>query len=275
MTSTESRLASVEGSWDTVALDLRNGWKFEVPVWIAGQGQPLLYLHGFERHPGNGSFLGHLAKDHRVFAPEHPGYGYSGGAEQLNDIHDVVFFYRSLVEALGVSAADVVGHSLGGMVAAELAAANPQFVRRLVLIDAFGLWADDAIGVDPFGAASQVRRALWHDPENAGKPQTSSFRPDPDDPLAKPLYDSRNLAAATRLLWPVPDRGLRRRLAFVTAPTLVVNGRSDGLVPLAHAEEMAKLVVDARLVVIDEAGHYPMIEQESEFLAAVEQFLAQ
>lgn len=275
MTSTESRLASVEGSWDTVSLDLRNGWKFEVPVWIAGEGQPLLYLHGFERHPGNASFLGHLAQGHRVFAPEHPGYGYSSGAEQLNDIHDVVLFYRSLVEALGVSAADVVGHSLGGMVAAELAAAIRQFVRRLVLVDAFGLWADDAIGVDPFGAASQVRRALWHDPENAGKPQTSSFRPDPDDPLAKPLYDSRNLAAATRLLWPVPDRGLRRRLAFVTAPTLVVHGRSDGLVPLAHAEEMVKLVVDARLAVIDEAGHYPMIEQESEFLAAVEQFLAQ
>jgi len=273
MTSTESQLASIEGSWETVSLDISNGWKFEVPVWAAGEGQPLLYLHGFERHPGDASFLKHLAQDHRVLAPEHPGYGYSTGAEQLNDIHDVVLFYRSLVEALGVPTADVVGHSLGGMVAAEFAAADPRFVHRLVLVDAFGLWADDAAGVDPFGAASQVRRAVWHDPEYAGKPKTSSFRPDPDDPLAQPLYDSRNLAAATRLLWPLPDRGLRRRLAFVTAPTLVVHGRSDGLVPLAHAEEMAKLISDARLAVIDEAGHYPMIEQEAAFLDAVEGFL--
>lgn len=274
MTTTESRLGIVEGSWEAVSLDIRNGWSFEVPVWTAGEGQTLLYLHGFERHPGDATFLKHLAQDHRVIAPEHPGFGYSSGAEQLNDIHDVVLFYRSLMEALGNSSADIVGHSFGGMVAAELAAANPKVVQRLVLVDAFGLWSDDAIGVDPFGAASQVRQALWHDPENAGKPQTSSFRPDPEDPFAKPLYDSRNLAAATRLLWPVPDRGLRRRLAFITAPTLVIQGRSDGLVPLAHAEEMVDLIQDARLAVIDEAGHYPMIEQEDAFLVSLEKFLA-
>lgn len=273
MTTTESRLGSVEGSWDTIEFGIRNGWSFEVAVWTAGEGQPLVYLHGFERHPGDATFLKHLAQVHRVVAPEHPGFGYSTGAEHLSDIHDVVFYYRSLLEALGVSAADVVGHSLGGMIAAELAAANPQLVRRLVLVDPFGLWSDDAIGVDPFGAASQVRRALWHDPEHAGKPQTSSFRPDPEDPLAKTLYDSRNLAAATKLLWPLPDRGLRRRLAFITAPTLVVEGRSDGLVPLAYAEEMARLIHGARLAVIDDAGHYPMIEQEGAFLEAVEGFL--
>lgn len=268
-----SQQAISRGSWDTISLSPSNGWTFEVPVWTAGEGRPLLYLHGFERHPGDSSFLTQLAANHKVFAPEHPGYGYSTGAEQLVDVHDVVLFYRSLLEALGLLATDVIGHSLGGMIGAELAIACPQFIRRLVLVDAFGLWIDDAIGADPFGQASVVRRALWHEPENALKQHTSSFRPDPDDPLAQTIYDSRNLASASRLLWPLPDRGLKRRLAFVVASTLVVHGRSDGLVPLAHAYELTRLISGARLDVIDNAGHYPMIEQESVFINSVEDFL--
>ena len=75
-------------------------------------------------------------------------------------------------------------------------------------------------------------------------------------------------------MWPIAERGLRRRLQYVTAPTLVVHGASDGLLPVAYAQEMVSLISDAKLEVIEAAGHYPMIEQEDAFVALVEGFLA-
>ncbi len=74
-------------------------------------------------------------------------------------------------------------------------------------------------------------------------------------------------------MWPIAERGLRRRLRYLTAPTLVVHGGDDGLLPVSYAEEMVRLIDGASLVVIDRAGHYPMFEQEDAFIEAVEAFL--
>src|SRR5689334_18746703 len=89
-----------------------------VRVWSAGSGRPLVFLHGFEGHPGETPFLQGLAESRRVIAPEHPGFGESDGSEQVESVLDVVLHLRQLLEALGVERADFVGHSLGGMFAA-------------------------------------------------------------------------------------------------------------------------------------------------------------
>jgi pimeloyl-ACP methyl ester carboxylesterase len=247
---------------------------FDVNVWSKGTGYPLLFLHGYERHPGGAPFLERLAERHTVHAPEQPGYGTSVGFDHVDDLLDLVLFYRALIESWGVDRIDVVGHSTGGMIAAELAVVAPRLVRRLVLVDAFGLWIDDEPAADPFGPASQVLAAKWHDPAARPDPEPSIFVADPTDPQGAILFEAQNRATATKFMWPIAERGLRRRLRYVDAPTLVVHGASDGLLPMAYAEELAGLIDGAELVRIADAGHYPMIEQEDAFLAAVTDFLA-
>jgi pimeloyl-ACP methyl ester carboxylesterase len=252
-------------------LEIPNIGTFDVELWEEGDGAPLLYLHGYERHPGGASFLKRLAESHRVLAPEQPGYGRSTGFENFTDVIDVALYYRELLEFLGVSDVDVVGHSLGGMFAAELAAIAPQLVRRLVLVNPYGVWLDDEPTLDPFGAAAEVKAAKWHgDPP---KTEPTNFVPDPEDPHAAILFNAQNLGSATKFMWPIADRGLRRRLPLIDAPTLVVHGTSDGLLPVSYAEEFARLVPNAELAFIEGAGHYPMVEREDEFVSVVSKFL--
>ncbi len=247
---------------------------FAVDVWEGGTGSPLLFLHGYERHPGDAAFLRRLAQHHHVWAPEQPGYGTSVGGEQIHDILDLVLFYRALIRDLDAGPVDLVGHSIGGMLAAEIASIAPDVVRRLVLVDAFGLWLDEEPALDPFGARDAVLKAKWHDPVNRPNPEPTNFVRDPDDAQAASLFQARNYGAATRIMWPIAERGLRRRIRYVTAPTLVVHGSDDGLLPVGYAEAMVRLIEGASLVVIDQAGHYPMLEQEDAFIDAVEAFLS-
>jgi pimeloyl-ACP methyl ester carboxylesterase len=245
-----------------------------VRVWSEGAGPALLYLHGFERHPGEAPFLARLAKGRRVVAPEHPGYGESTGFEAIHDIVDVVLHYRRLVESLGLGQVDVVGHCLGGMFAAEFAALCPHLVRRLVLVGAYGLWRDDVPVPDPFAIEpADLQKAKWG-PNPPLDPEPSIPIPEAENPHAAMFDRARNLAAATKFLWPIPDRGLRRRLPFVQAPTLVIQGADDGLVPAAYADEFARLIPDAKVRLFASCGHYPIFEREDEFVAAVESFLA-
>lgn len=248
---------------------------YQVRVWSAGEGRPLLYLHGFDGHPGDALFLQRLAAGHRVYAPEHPGFGDSTGIEQIDDVLDMVLFYRQLVEALGLQEADVVGHSLGGMFAAEFAAICPQHVRRLVLVAPFGLWLDEAQIPDLFVMSpGQLQRATWHDPESHASQQSLSQSTNGVSGAAAAVRRAGNLSSAGKFLWPIPDRGLQKRLPLIKAPTLVVIGGSDRLIGRAYGEAFAARIPDAKLVTIEEAGHLPMLEQHDAFANAVEPFLA-
>lgn len=266
-------MTAVLNEVNTHTVDIENIGRFQINMWSAGTGSPVLFLHGFERHPGGASFLRRLAEHHTVYAPEQPGYGSSSGFAHIKDIFDSVLFYRELVESLGVDRIDVIGHSSGGMIAGELAAMNPQLVRKLVLVDSFGIWIDDEPALDPFGAADTVRQAKWHDTEKIPSPEPTIFVEDPADPFGSLFFQSQNLGTATKFMWPIADRGLRRRLPYIKAPTLVVNGASDGLVTVGYAQELARLIPDARLEIIKNAGHYPMFEAEDTFVEVVSKFL--
>lgn len=244
---------------------------FNVDVFDTGSGKPLVYLHGYERHPGSASFLRRLATSRRVIAPELPGYGTSEGVEHFTDVHDVALYLRAFLGSLDVDRVDVIGHSLGGMFAAELATIAPDRIGKLVLVDPFGVWYDDKPAVNPFGDVKKALSAKWHG--DAPKDEPSNFIADPNEPHAKILQSARSLGTATKFMWPMPDRGLRRRLPYIGAKTLVVRGSSDGFVPSEYAEEFVRLIPNAALTHIDEAGHYPMIEQEDAFVSVVNDFL--
>jgi pimeloyl-ACP methyl ester carboxylesterase len=256
-----------------MAVNMTKIGNLDVRSWDIGSGKPLLYLHGFEHHPGDASFLQKLAKNRRVVAPEHPGFGDSTGIEDMRSIFDIALHYRRVVETLiGSEPIDVIGHSLGGMFAAEFAAISPYLVRKLVLVDSFGMWLDEEPAADPFGLLpAQIEKAKWFDPANAPKPEPCALASDNKGEVA--IFRTKNLGSATKFLMPLPDRGLSRRLNLIKAPTLVIHGESDGFVPRSYSEAIAAGIKDAKVKIIAKAGHLPMLEQEDDFLAATEEFL--
>lgn len=262
-------------SWGhgSVQLTTRTVGQSNLRVISGGSGSTLLFLHGMERHPGDATFLNRLAEHRHVVAPEHPGYGESTGFDSLKDLVDVVLHYRTLVESLGDEPVDLVGHCVGGMFAAEFAALCPHLVRRLVLVAPYGLWLDDLPLPDPFAMEpDDLKRAKWGANEPPD-PEPSIALAFPDDPHAQVFDRVRNMASATKFLWPIPDRGLGRRLPYIKAKTLIVIGDADGLVLPAYANEFARLIPEAKVKTIDGAGHYPMFDREAEFTATVEAFL--
>src|SRR5437868_5358747 len=118
------------------------GGRFDVEMEMCGSGEPLLYLHGAGGLIGVDPFLESLGKDFKVIAPHLPGYGDSTGGELIEDVVDACLFYHQLMDELGIASAHVVGHSMGGMLAGELAALDVHRVKKLVLVNAAGFWLD-------------------------------------------------------------------------------------------------------------------------------------
>ena len=110
------------------------GGKFSIEMWEFGSGDPLLFVHGAGGFFGVDPFLEELGKTHKVYAPHFPGYGESTGSEHIDDVIDAALFYHELMDELKVPTADLVGHSMGGMLAAEIAALDNSRAKKLVLV---------------------------------------------------------------------------------------------------------------------------------------------
>lgn len=251
------------------------GGMFEVDVREYGDAtaEPLLFLHG-SGGLNVDPYLDRFGERFRVIAPLHPGYGESTGLEHLDDIIDFAIYYHDFMDAMGLESAHIVGHSLGGMLAAEIAALDPSRVRKLVLANPIGLWRDDAPVMDFFSAdVAKVQQAVWADPTSE---LVKARRPDMSDvtKLASYMYDAlQSLGAAAKFQWPIPDKGLKKRIHRIAAPTLIVWGAKDGLVPPIYAEEFRSRIKASRVAMMLDAAHQPFLEQPDEWNRLVTEFL--
>lgn len=244
-------------------------------VKVAGSGPPLVFFHGAFGLVWD-PFLDKLAEANTVYAPEHPGTtpGDPDGVKPLDTLWDLVLYYYELFDRLGLEAPAVVGHSFGGMIAAEVAASNPGRVSRLVLLDPVGLWRDDApVRNWMVMAQPELAKLVFADPEGPLATRMLAAPADPEAALEAQIQLMWSLACTGKFVWPLPDKGLRKRLHRITAPTLLVWGKQDGLVPPIYAQEFAGLIGDARVELVDGAAHVPQLEQLDRVAALVTEFL--
>ena len=171
----------------------------------------------------------------------------------------------------------IIGHSFGGMVAAEIAATNPDRVSKLVLIDPIGLWRDDHPVrnwmATPFGDLPKYLFADQNNPMAQMIAAASRITEMSDEQLDVQIQIMWSLACTGKFVWPIPDRGLHKRLHRITAPTLVIWGKQDGIISPEYADEFASRIASARVELIDNAGHLPQFEQLGGVSKLVDDFL--
>lgn len=241
----------------------------------AGAGAPLLYLHGAIASKGWDPFLELMARDYTVYAPLQPGFEEVEGLETLHDVIDLALYYLDFLDELGVGQAKVVGHFLGGMVAAEMAALCPHQVSGLALLAPAGFWQEDEPIADVFIMSDdEVRANMWHDSESESALAAVPKQESEDERAQRLLERGIDLAAAGKFLWPIPDRGLGRRIHRVKAPTLLVWGEDDRVVPPVYAREFADRLQRPKEVVIPRCGHLPMLEKPEDLASTVVEFFS-
>jgi pimeloyl-ACP methyl ester carboxylesterase len=243
-----------------------------VEILEGGSGRDLMFFAGAGGLNWD-PFLEALAHDHHVVAPRLPGTGQTTGDDGILDIHDLIYYLLDFLDEMGIEDADLVGHSLGGMIAAELAAVQPRRFRRVVLIAPAGLW-NDAYPNEDFFVYRQMPQEMavraFHDPGALPQPPAPT---DPEAIKAMMVTQARNMTVAAKYLWPVPDKGLKKRAHRISAPTLILWGKSDRIVAPQYANDFARLIPNATVKLFDRSGHMPQIEQRDETVAAIREFL--
>jgi pimeloyl-ACP methyl ester carboxylesterase len=227
----------------------------DLRVLEAGRGEPVGFLAGLGGLPLWTPFLERLALERRVVAPSLPGFPGGGHVHhQLDDLLDWITVTLDLLDAAGLGGADLVGHGPGGLLAAEVAALSPALVRRLVLIAPFGLFDAAEPVADPFARRpSELPRLLSSHPEAFA---ATLALPPGEDEVEWRVGSVRAAEAAARLLWPLGDLGLRKRLHRIVSPTLLLWGGEDRLVPASYAKRFADGIAGpTRIRSIEGAGH--------------------
>jgi pimeloyl-ACP methyl ester carboxylesterase len=235
-----------------------------------GAGDPLVYLHG-----ASGAswlpFLQTLSKHFDVIAPEHPGFGESDTPDWLDSIHDLAYFYLDLFDALKLDGAHLVGNSLGGWIAAEVAVRSTARLASLTLAGSAGLYVPGVAQLDSFLISEEQRlQNFFYDPNKAKEMIARVLSPDLEDIVLK------NRAIVAKLSWQPRshDPHLHKWLHRIDVPALLIWGDTDRLFPKEHALAYEQAIPGAKLVIIPKCGHVPQIEHPDAFVKALESFIA-
>lgn len=245
----------------------------KVRMLQGGSGAPLLALHGAGGSQGWLQYHQALAEHFTVYVPSHPGYDASERPEWLDTMTDMAHFYHDFIDTLELEQPAMLGTSMGGWLAAEMAAMCPHHISRMVLVD--------AVGIKP--EVGEIAEVLMCSREEAARLRFYDTRQVPNyealfnRELTSEERDVQysNQEMATRLCWRpyMHNPKLPYYLRRVKTPTLVVWGRQDAIVPLNCGEIYARELPNATLHVIDNCGHSPHNERPDAFLQAVVPFL--
>jgi pimeloyl-ACP methyl ester carboxylesterase len=211
-----------------------------------------------------------LAARHEVIVPEHPGFGSSDTPDWLDTVADLANFYLDLLDQLDLAEVDLIGLSLGGWIAAELAVRNTKRLASLTLVAAAGIHVDGVAQIDSFLRSDEQRiRDFFHDPKRADEMVAHLARPELED------VNLKNRAATARLTWHPRgyDPNLHKWLHRIDVPTLVIWGADDRLFPKDYAFAYERLIPGSKAVIIPDCGHLPQVEQRRAFVSALEAFL--
>jgi pimeloyl-ACP methyl ester carboxylesterase len=238
----------------------------ECSYYRGGQGRPLLFLHGFTTEPGF-KFAESWCANFDVIIPYHPGFGTSGDAPVSDDLHDLVMHHVEFIDHLGLKAVHLVGHSLGGHIAARIASEHPRYVESVVLACPTGLRVNgeqpaDIIALPP----AELADRLFAAPIAVDQRTTSA---------SQVVARYREASSVARLMWTRPfDRKLNRYLHRITAPALILWGEKDRIVPAANANSWQALLPKARVELLPALGHM-LFNESAEPAVVVERFLGQ
>jgi pimeloyl-ACP methyl ester carboxylesterase len=242
----------------------------KIRLMRAGQGAPLLFLAGSGGAPKWLPFMERLAGSFDVIVPEHPGFGASDTPDWLDNVGDLAFFYLDVIAALKLSAVHLVGTSLGGWIAAELAVRDGHALKSLVLSAPAGIHVKGLSKADTFmWSAEQTTRNLVKDTKLA------------EAMLAQPLTDAQQFAqmknrlTMAKLAWQPRfyNPHLAKWLHRVAVPTLILWGADDKIIPPGYGPAFRDLIPGSRLEVIANCGHLPQVEQMEEWAAKIESFI--
>jgi pimeloyl-ACP methyl ester carboxylesterase len=244
----------------------------EIRLSERGEGRPILLLHGGAGPLSVGGYADELAAagPARVITPTHPGFDGTGRPDALTTITQVGQLYAALLAELDLDGVTVVGNSIGGWIAAELALTGSSRLAGLVIVDAVGIEVPGHPVVDFFSLTfPQIAQLSYHDPER--------FR---IDPAALPPAAQAAMAAnrATLAVYAgqssMADPGLRARLGGVTLPTLVIWGDADGIADPDYGRAYADAIPGARFELLPETGHMPQVESPDQLTGLLRDFAA-
>jgi pimeloyl-ACP methyl ester carboxylesterase len=231
-----------------------------------GSGQPLLYLHGASGAPAIMPFMEKLAGRFDVLVPEHPGYGLSDEPGWLENIHDVAYFYLDFLKQLELENVVVVGSSMGGWMAMEVAVRDTSRLASLVLVSPAGISAPGVQPADIFLLSNEeLVRSLFFDQRLAEARLAEPVTPEAIDLALKNKHTTARLAWEPRLFDPFLPKWLHR----IDVPVKIIWGREDRILPVQFLEYFRKLMPDAQTHVIEGAGHLPQAEKPEQFVELV------
>jgi len=233
---------------------------FPCRVWTKGQGPKVGFLAGLGGLPRWLPFLDELAKTRTVVAPSLPGYPGATGHTVLDTHLDWVLATRQLLDKAGLADADLVGASVGGAFAAEMAAIFPERVGRLVLIAPFGLFDEAEPAADPWAQRKDMLPGLMC--ADAAKWQELVAPPDGANSIEWPIEMSRASEAAARAFWPLGNTRLEKRLGLISTQTLVLWGDKDAVLPPSYAKKFTSAINGpTKAATISGAGHLAYLDQ--------------
>jgi pimeloyl-ACP methyl ester carboxylesterase len=241
-------------------------------VMRGGKGPPILFLHGAGGAGVWLPFMTALSEHYDVIVPDHPGFGRSDTPHWLDQLSDLAYFYLDLIEALKLDHVHMVGHSLGGWIAAEIAIRSTRRLQTLTLIGAAGVHVNGVPKGDIFIWTPEERaRNLFVDQRLAEQRLAQPMTEEQGDIAIKNELATADLAWAPRF----HDPQLRKWLHRIDVPTLLVWGDSDKIFPAAYGEAYRGLIKGSRLEVLPDCGHIPQVEKADMFVDLFKRFAAE